>query len=183
MGMLLAFAPFLAFALVDRLAGATEGLMAGTLVSAALLVRDWVTPGRSLKILEVGTVILFGALAFYSFVGSVNWSIVGVRLCVDLGLLVIVLVSIALRQPFTLQYAREQVPAEFWNSPVFVRANYVITAVWALAFVVLVIADLILLYAPELPPKVGIIATIMALVAAVKFTAWYPRRMKAGLAK
>src|SRR3712207_3880598 len=40
MGILLAFAPFIAFALVDRLAGPTEGLIAGAAVSAALLLRD-----------------------------------------------------------------------------------------------------------------------------------------------
>lgn len=179
MGILLAFAPFIVFALIDRLVGSTEGLVAGAAVSAALLIRDRIAPGRSPKILEIGTVILFGALALYSLVGAPAWSIVGVRLGVDLGLLLIVLASIALQRPFTLQYAREQVSPEFWNSPQFVRTNYVITAVWALAFVVLVIADLILLYAPELPPRVGIIATIVALVAAVKFTGWYPERMKA----
>ena len=183
MNILLAFAPFIVFALVDRLVGATEGLIAGTAVSAALLLRDWATPGRSPKILEIGTVILFGALALYAVFGGPTWSIIGVRLCVDLGLLVIVLVSMALRQPFTLQYAREQVPAEFWNSPRFVRTNYVITAVWALAFVVLVIADLVLLYVPALPPRIGIVATVVALVAAVKFTSWYPERAKAGIAE
>ncbi|MGV1793468.1 hypothetical protein [Rhizobium sp. A37_96] len=176
MGTLLAFAPFIAFALVDRLIGATEGLIVGAIVSAALLLRDWVAPGRSPKILEIGTTILFGALALYAVFGGPNWSIVGVRLCVDLGLLLIVLISMALRRPFTLQYAREQVSAELWSSPQFMRTNYVITAAWALAFFVLVTADIVLLYVPALPPRIGIISTIVALIAAVKFTAWYPER-------
>ena len=180
MGILLAFAPFIVFALVDRMVGATEGLLAAAAVSAALLIRDWVTPGRSPKILEIGTVILFAGLALYAVAGGPTWSIVGVRLRVDLGLLLIVVVSIALRRPFTLQYAREQVAPELWQSPQFVRTNYVITIVWALAFVVLVLADLVLLYLPSLPPRIGIIATILALVGAVKFTGWYPERVKAG---
>lgn len=37
MGMLLAFAPFLAFAVIDRLAGPSEGLVAGAVVAAGLL--------------------------------------------------------------------------------------------------------------------------------------------------
>lgn len=176
MGTLLAFAPFIAFALVDRLVGATEGLIVGAIVSAALLLRDWVAPGRSPKILEIGTTILFGALALYVVFGGPSWSIVGVRLRVDLGLLLIVLISMALRRPFTLQYAREQVSAELWSSPQFMRTNYVITAAWALAFFVLVAADIVLLYVPALPPRIGIISTIVALIAAVKFTAWYPER-------
>jgi hypothetical protein len=39
-GILLAFAPFIVFAIGDRLFGATSGLVAGAAVSAALLVRD-----------------------------------------------------------------------------------------------------------------------------------------------
>ncbi|MBV9680419.1 MAG: hypothetical protein JO046_01405, partial [Solirubrobacterales bacterium] len=55
MGILLAFAPFIGFALVDRLVGPTQGLFAGPIVAAALLARDLATPGRTPKILEVGT--------------------------------------------------------------------------------------------------------------------------------
>ncbi|KAA1053249.1 hypothetical protein [Azospirillum argentinense] len=187
MGILLAFAPFIAFAVLDRLVGPVEGLIAGALVSATMLLRDWMSPGRTPKILEVGTVLLFGGLALYAVAGGptrsvMGGSVMGVRLLVDAGLLLIVLISIALRRPFTLQYAREQVAHEFWDSPNFIHTNYVITGVWALAFLVLVIADLTLLYRPDLPPRFGIVATVLALVGAIKFTSWYPehRRSAAG---
>jgi hypothetical protein len=176
MGILLAFAPFVAFAVIDRLLGSTEGLCAGFAVSAILLIRDWLSPGRAPKVLEIGTAGLFGALALYALLGDPGWSIMGVRLVVDAGLLLIVLISMAIRQPFTLQYAREQVAPEMWTSREFVRTNYVITAVWALAFLALVAADAVLLYVPELPPRFGIIMTILALVGAIKFTSWYPDR-------
>lgn len=179
MGILLAFAPFIAFAVIDRLAGATEGLVAGALVSAALLIRDWISTHRSPKILEIGTFILFAVMAVYAVLGSPAWSLMGVRLRVDAGLLLIVLTTMALRNPFTLQYARESVAKEHWDSPQFTRTNYIITAVWALAFAVLVIADLILIYLPDIPPRVGIWLTIAALVGAFKFTGWYPDRVRA----
>jgi len=179
MGILLAFAPFVAFAVVDRLFGSLEGLCAGFAVSAILLIRDWLSRNRAPKILEIGTAALFGALALYTLLANPGWSIMGVRLVVDAGLLSIVLMSLAIRQPFTLQYAREQVEREVWASKEFLRTNDVITAVWALAFLVLVIADAVLLYAPDLPPRVGIIMTVLALVGAVKFTAWYPNRRRA----
>ncbi len=82
------------------------------MAAAALLARDAVSRERKVKVLEVGTVILFGALAVWKLLGQVNWSIVDVRLRVDIGLLLIVLVSMALRRPFTLQYAREGTPKE-----------------------------------------------------------------------
>jgi hypothetical protein len=182
MGILLAFAPFFAFAIVDRLAGGTAGLIAGTAVSAALILRDLLTPNRAPKVLEIGTVILFGGLALFAVLFDPTWSIIGVRLRVDAGLLLVVLVSMALQRPFTLQYAREQVAPEFWSSPVFIRTNYVITAVWALAFAVMVAADLLMLYATDLPPRIGIIATVLAIVGAVKFTSWYPERGRAAVA-
>lgn len=179
MGILLAFAPFIAFAVVDRLVGSTEGLVAGTIVSAALIIRDWLTPGRSPKVLEIGTVILFAGLTLYALVAAPNWSIFGVRLWVDAGLLVIVLISMVVQRPFTLQYARETVDRSLWDTPAFIRTNYVITGVWALAFAVLVVADLILVYMTQVPHRVGIIITVLALVGAFKFTSWYPDRVSA----
>jgi hypothetical protein len=175
MGILLAFAPFLAFALIDRLSGPTEGLIAGAVVSAALLLRDLIQ-GRTAKVLEIGTAILFGGLALYALLGRPSWSVVGVRVVVDAGLLLIVLASLVMRRPFTLQYARERVAPELWGEPEFVRTNYVITAVWALAFAVMVVAELVLLYVPDVPPRAGIVAIVLALVGAVKFTGWYPER-------
>ncbi len=179
MGILLAFAPFIGFALVERLVGPTQGLVCGALVAAALLLRDVLIKGQRAKVLEVGTTLLFGGLALYALLAGASWSILGVRLCVDAGLLLIVLVSIALRQPFTLQYAREQTSQEIWNRPEFIRTNYVITGVWALAFMVMVAADLVMLGRPDVPLRFGIITTILALVGAIKFTSWYPEHMRA----
>lgn len=178
MGILIAFAPFIAFAVLDRLVGSTEGLIAGALVSAGLLIRDWMSADRSPKILEIGTFVLFAALALYALLAKPDWSLMGVRLRVDAGLLLLVLITMMLRKPFTLQYARESVAKELWDSPEFLRTNYVITAVWALAFLVLVIADMILIYMPEWPHRVGILLTIAALYGAFKFTAWYPDRAR-----
>jgi hypothetical protein len=179
MGILLAFAPFIVFAIADRFVGPVEGLCAGALTSLALLMRDWLSPGRSPKILEVGTFILFSVLAAYAVFGQPNWSVITVRLFVDIGLLLIVLVSMAVGKPFTIQYAKETVSAEHWSSREFLRTNYVITAGWAAAFAVMVLAELALLYIPQMPPRVGIIAIVLALYGAVKFTGWYPNRTKA----
>ncbi len=63
-------------------------------------------------------------------------------------------------------------------SPQFIRTNYIITGAWALAFGVMVMAELALLYVPDLPQQVGVIAIVLALVGAFKFTGWYPQRAK-----
>ena len=63
------------------------------------------------------------------------------RLAANGGLFAIALFSILVRNPFTLQYAREQVPREFWETPRFIWTNYIITGAWAIAFAVMAAAD------------------------------------------
>ncbi|CAH2604773.1 conserved membrane protein of unknown function [Rhodovastum atsumiense] len=179
MKILLAFAPFIVFAVVDRVVGSLAGLAAGAVTAAIMLARDLFGRGRSVKVLDVGTLVLFGGLAGWAALAGAEWPVFGVRLRVDLGLLLIVLVSIALRRPFTLQYARERAPRESWDSPAFIRSNDVITAAWAVAFLVMVAADLAVLLRPDLPVRYAVIATVMALVSAVHFSAWYPRHLRA----
>ena len=43
----------------------------------------------------------------------------------------------------------------------------------------MVLADLLMLYVPGVPKSVGILVTVAALYAAIKFTAWYPERKRA----
>ena len=144
MGILLAFTPSVLFAVIDRWVGVASGLAAGTALSAALVLRDWLWRRRGVKLLELGTLLLFGGLTLVAVLLQPDWPLMAVRLSLDSGLLLIALVSLAIGRPFTLQYAREQVPPAFWASPLFLRANQVITAVWAACFLVTVAADLLL---------------------------------------
>ena len=68
--------------------------------------------GRSIKMLGAGSVILFAALGVYLTLVDPSLSSSAVKLTVDAGVLAISLASLAIRQPFTLQYAREMVDAE-----------------------------------------------------------------------
>jgi hypothetical protein len=176
MSMLLAFVPFLIFALLERRVGAHSALIAAAAVSALLIVRDKVIRHKSLKLLEVGSLILFGALALASGFPQFSLSVVGVRLWVDAGLLAIVTGSLVIGQPFTLQYAREQVSPEVAAGPRFKRVNMMLTAAWALSFVVIVAADAAMLYLPGFTAVVGTIVIVAALGAAALFTLWLPKQ-------
>jgi hypothetical protein len=180
MGVLLAFAPFILYVIVERVAGIRAGLVTAAVAAAGLLLRDALSRERKPKILEIGTFLLFAGLAAYAYFAGAVWSIPAVRLRVDSGLLLIVLLSIAVREPFTLQYAREKVARDLWNTSRFLRTNYIVTAAWAGAFAVMVAADLVMLYVPSLPTRFAIIVTILAIYAAFRFTAWYPQRNRAG---
>jgi hypothetical protein len=177
MGILLGLAPFIAFFVLMRLVSPLAGLGAGFVVSFVLGVRMW-RRGESMKILEIGSLILFAGLVLYTLVAAPPWTVATVRLVVDAGLLAIVLVSLAIGRPFTLQYARERVPKEFWTAPLFIHANRLITSAWAAAFAVMVAADAAAEYAPAIPLPVDVAASILAFCAAVAFTIWYPAKLR-----
>jgi hypothetical protein len=177
MGVLLGFAPFVAFAVLSRFAAPGLSLWAAAVVSALLIVRRKMR-GGSMKILEIGTFILFALLGIYASVRGSGWDIPIVRTVVDGGLLLIILLSVLVGRPFTLQYAREQVSAAVQGSPTFIKTNYIITAVWALAMAILVIADLAMHFVPTLPVRLEIVAILAALGGAFWFTKWYPEQLR-----
>lgn len=178
MNMLLGFVPFAVFALSERIFGVVGALAASAATSMAIVVRDAVS-GRTPKLLELGSTMLFGSLALWAYVEGNSWSILDVRLRIDAGLFLIVVLSLLLRRPFTLAYARERIPVELWTSPVFLRANDVISSAWAGAFLVIGLADIAMVYAPSIPIWIGIVITLAVLAAAFVFTSWYPEHAKA----
>ena len=178
----LVLAPFAAFAAVNLVASAPVSLFAGAGVALEPIVSD-LSRGASVKTLANGSAILFIALgAYLSFVDS-HWSLPSVQLAVDCGVLAIALVSIALRYPFTLQYARETVDAETTRLPGFMHANYIITWAWTAAFLLMVIANVVILYVPGLPLWTGLAIAVAARNSAVLFTKWYPKHRLAQMTK
>lgn len=165
----IAFLPFIAFAVLTGPLGASAALLVGAAVSVVLILRGWLR-GQTPKILEIGSVVLFLAISAYIHFTAHDEPIAVVKLAVDVGLFTIVLGSLLAGTPFTLQYAREQTPPELWHDPRFLRINARITTAWAIAFAVLVLADALLAFAPGVPKTVGIVATVAAIGGASAYT-------------
>jgi hypothetical protein len=149
-------------------------MIAALIVSAALVART-VLRGETVKILELGGLILFALLVLVTLGFAPDWTVARVRLAVDAGLLAIVLFSLVIGRPFTMQYARERVSEEYWNSPQFFATSRLIAIVWAVAFAVLVAADAAAEYVPAIPVRVDVWVSIAALAGAFSFTNWYPK--------
>jgi len=177
MSILLGLSPFVTFFVLMRLATPIAGLVGAFVVSALLGVRVW-WRGESVKILEVGSLVLFGLLTGYTLTGAVQWTVATVRLAVDGGLLAIALVSLAIDRPFTLQYARERVPEQNWGLPIFLTTNRIITGVWAATFAIHVAADAAAQYVSTIPIWVDVVVSIAAFVGAVVFTRLYPEAVQ-----
>ena len=96
MVVFLILAPFAAFAGLTMVASPAVSLFGAATVALATIAWD-VSRGASIKILASGSAILFIALGCYLSLIDSSWSTPSVRLAVDSGVLVIALLSIALR--------------------------------------------------------------------------------------
>jgi hypothetical protein len=177
MNILLSLSPFIAFFVLMRVVHPLAGLVGAFAVSLLLGVLQW-RRGESVKVLEIGSLALFGALVFYTLVAAPEWTVATVRLAVDAGLFAIALVSLLVGQPFTLQYARESLPKEFWSSPLFLSTNRQITAAWTAAFAVMAGADAAAQFVEAIPLWIDIAATVAAFAAAFWFTRWSSARAR-----
>jgi hypothetical protein len=181
MTIFLILAPYGAFATLMLTTSAAVSLFAAAAICLMVIALD-IVRGRSIKVLGAGSAILFAALGCYIILIDSRLSASAIKLAVDCGVLAISLGSLLVRRPFTLQYAREVVDAETATLPGFRHANYVITSAWSAAFLLMVLANVLLIYLPGLPLWSGIAIAFAARNTAVYFTKWYPEHRKAKFA-
>jgi hypothetical protein len=178
MTIFLILAPFGAFTLLMLVTSATVSLFAAAAVCLAVIAFD-IVGGRSIKILGAGSAILFAALGFYLILIDPGLSNSAVKLTVDAGVFAISLLSMAIRRPFTLQYAREVVDAETTKLPGFMKVNYIITGAWTGALLLMMVANVLMIYVPGLPLWSGLVIAFAARNSAAYFTKWYPQYRRA----
>jgi len=172
MSLVLGFVPFILFDVLMRLS-VDLALWAAFAAAFTLGMRSFLDT-RVLKTLDAGNTALFGALALYKGFIQPSLTYGAVLLAVDGGLLAIVVLSLVLHEPFTLQYAREQASPEQWEAPGFLRANYVVTAVWTAALLIMTIADAAALLVPAISTADAAVTDLVALALALTFSLRYP---------
>jgi len=175
--ILLGFTPFILFSVLTNVS-LDLALWVAFAAAFVIAIRDF-AHSRILRMLDVSSVALFGLLSIY--VGFIEPSIPiqMARLVADGGLFVMAVLSMLLRNPLTLQYAREQVPNEFWSTPRFVLTNYLLTTAWAVAFAAMALADAIANMNKQLPVSLDIAVSLVILAVAILFTSRYPHYLRA----
>ncbi|MBR1199104.1 hypothetical protein JQ634_07860 [Bradyrhizobium sp. AUGA SZCCT0240] len=182
MTIFLILAPYGAFALLMLVTSADVALFGAAAICLAVIAYD-MARGRSLKILGVGSVVVFTAIGGYVTEIDPDLSVSGVKLAVDAGMFLVTLGSIVAGKPFTLQYALEVVDAETAKLPGFIKANYIITWAWTGAMLLMMAGNAALIYVPGLPLWAGLLVACAARNSAVYFTKWYPEYRKAKYAR
>jgi hypothetical protein len=152
-------------------------------LAVVILAINWIK-GSSPKMLEYSDVVYFAGLAIvvaFSSAATHDWLELWGGEVANVALLVITLGSVLIRRPFTLQYAREDTPREFWDQPEFLRVNYLITWVWIAAFAIEAASgffgDAVLHDSNNI--WTGWIVQTLPLIVAAQFTIWYPNRLRA----
>ena len=177
MGLLLTCVPWLTFWILASCHKLFLAIFVALAASVATIIIEKMS-GRSVKVLQSGTLAVFVILGLTMVFVDHAWLGRWIRILSNAGLTLIVLVSIIIRKPFTLQYARESVPKESWDSPEFLHANYIITWVWFAAFVVNTAASGLDHIIPSMNAVVGYAIASSPFVVATMFTTWYRKKSR-----
>jgi len=136
---------------------------------------------RGIKVhaLEVFGAMFFAALAvvgLFSTTNEIRFLELWAGELTNISLATFAWVTLLIRKPFTLAYAKDTTPAEHWDSPLFKKINDVITAAWASAFTFSAAAGFVGAFVLHDAGNfwTGWILQLAAIFCAVSFTDFYP---------
>lgn len=137
-GIFLAFIPWIAFSIIAN----HDSLVAAAIVAlgAAIVIAAPATLAGRPKIIEIGAVATFAVFTVLALVADPaegDW-LTNYARAVAAAVLAAIALGSLLWTPFTEQYAREQVPREYWGSERFRRVNRELTLMWGLVFAALI---------------------------------------------
>lgn len=153
-------------------------------VGAALglaLLTLWIGSRRGVRVhsLEVVTIAYFVVLAVLGLAAPdpvIDWLQIWSGELSNIVLAVFAVGSLIVRRPFTMAYAKDTTPREYWDTAPFRKINYAISGAWAFAFTVSAVAGAIgngVMHDHDNFWTAWIIP-IGALVFAAAFTEFYP---------
>ena len=174
--LLTAFVPWIAFTLVAE-APVGSPLMCLTLAFIVGIVLTVLTSYRQILegyILSVVTIVFF-VVFFILIIGLQQYYLANYLSVLSMLILTVVCwATMLVRFPFTLQYSREGIDPERARSAPFMRVNYIITAVWGIAFTLSTAIDAFLLLRPDPGLMFWDNLKWVFMVIAIVFTVWYP---------
>ena len=128
-GFLIGFAPWILYWI---LTGAVSFRIAISVALGVSVLSNLVSLARhrTPMILEIGTTVAFVVLAIIGFTTDDVFIGRWIQPIGNAAFLAIMVVSVVIKRPFTLQYAQESTPPELWGTPGFIYVNQAITYVW-----------------------------------------------------
>jgi hypothetical protein len=172
MNLIVGFVPFILFALLSRLS-ADLALWVAFAAAFVVTIRDFVE-SPSLRLLDVGSLVLFALLALVRGFLDPSLSLAVVRAIAEASLFLLLAIPLALKRPFSAEYARLDPREAGWPPQLFLRVNIQVSLAWTAAFAAMTLADGAVSFEPALPLWGSIAVSVLALAAAITFTLRYP---------
>jgi len=181
LGFILAFLPWVVFWVVASPNTWEWAALAAFI--AALIVAIPEAKQSGLKMMDYANIGVFGIFtlcAIFLDRQDLSWLEDYSMTISSFALAVIVLGSLSF-DPFTAQYARDEVPEELWTSPTFLAINRTLTLVWGVVFLVMGICSLFGERADSADTNAIFqwVIPIAVVLLAIRFTRTYPDRYKA----
>ena len=173
--LLFTFAPWISFLII-----AQDSLLR---VKIGLVVALVLTVGMSLAGLQKGMIRWASVLFFvYATIAIVifdhAWTLQYLGVLANGALAIPAWLTILLKQPFTLAYAKAESDPAVWNQPAFIRSNYLITSIWAVTFTLCTMLAYFKMRELFLPAMDYVLVSYSLMLLACVFSTWYPARLK-----
>jgi hypothetical protein len=136
-------------------------------------------PAHSLEIVGIAYFAVLVVVGLFAPDNIIRWLDDWAGALSNIVLTVFVVLTMLVRKPFTLSYAKAEAPPEVWDEPGFLRLNTVITAAWAAAFAVSAASSVIgmLVLHDNDNMWTAWVVPLAATFFAVAFTEVYPDRV------
>jgi hypothetical protein len=181
MNLVIGFAPFLLFAVLSRLS-ADLALWVAFAAAFVVTIRDFME-SPSLRLLDAGGFVLFALLALGRGFLDPALSLATVRFIAEAALFMLLAIPLALKRPFSAEYARLDPREAGWPPALFLKVNYLVSGTWTAAFLAMAASDGMVAFDARLPLWPSMAVSVTALAAAVTFTLRYPALAAKGLTR
>jgi putative sterol carrier protein len=172
----IAFVPWILYWVLAGTGHTTAAILLGMGVSLA--INGYRLAIGKVKILDVVTLVFLAVSAFVTLVLGNDLLVFYGGVLSDATLALMAWGSLAAGNPFTYDYAKEDWDRAFWNDPIFVQTNQIITAVWGVIFSVqALVGGTSMALGLEGMARIVLVAVIPRALLAVgtAFSAWFPR--------
>ena len=132
---------------------------------------------RKVKILDAVSLTFLAVAAFVTLILRSDLLVFYGGVLSDIALALMAWGSLIAGNPFTYDYAKEDWDRAFWNDPIFIKTNQIITAVWGMIFTMqAMIGGMAMVMGLEGAPRIVLVAVIprSLLVIGIAFSAWFP---------
>lgn len=136
------FIPWVVFSIYEgqKSSNMTKASLIAAIVTLVISRKDI----KKLFVLPIATLTFFILLWLNNTYINLPWLDNNASLIINLGLPIIIFISIIIGQPFTMQYAKEEVDQAYWKRPMFIRINYVLSIMWLIIILLMNLPDIII---------------------------------------